>query len=322
MVLFHILLHVVGCGRPALEQEYSTKSVTNTDATLKKIVDTNTLTIGFSDNFLPFSYISPTTNQPMGYAIDISQHIANQVKKQLDQPHLIVNYKLLEQQDIPQYLKSKLIDFECSINKNTALTQPDITFSVGFFVTTSNFLVRQGHTMQDYNNLRNQTVAVVKDSIHEKNLTNFINKNKLGIKVISTTIKQLPSLLEEQSVDVVLDDAILLEGLRLGLKNPKGWYLTEKNHDYAVYACTLRKSDEALKQIVNNSLVDLYASGGIYRLYDKWFKSPLPNSDINLNYLLSMQNVELFAKPYDTPTSDDILRATEDISKAFNIDSK
>lgn len=312
---------LVGCGQSALDNN-SSKAIEKSDATLKKIQETNTITIGFSDGYSPFSFISPEDNQPTGYAVQISQYISNQIKHQLNQPNLQIKYQQLDHDAVFDALRSNVIDFECGSHKNTGIPRLGITFSVGFFVATPKFLVNKMHTFQDYGSLKNKTVAVIKNSEYEKKLKHFIRQNNINTKIISTRATQLPALLKEKQVDAIFNDRVLLENLRLEMYNPDDWYIANLTDTYAVYACTIRKSDDGLKKIIDDSLIDLYANGQIYQLYNKWFTSPLPNSHINLNYSLSIQNAELFAKPYDTPVPDDIIEATHNISKAFNVDSK
>lgn len=311
-----------GCGQPALDLEDTAKSLTKTDETLKKISTTNTINVGFAEDYPPFSYRSEA-GEPIGYAIDISNHIIKQLKLQLNQPNLQVKYHSLEPQYMLTALNSGLIDFECSVNKNMGI-EADTTFSVGFFVTSPKFLVNNKQVFHHYKDLKNQQIAVVSDSVYEKNLKRFIHDNQLNnqVTIHATTPKLLPNLIKEQPIDVVVNDRVFLEHLRFNLQNPEDWYITGDDKMFDVYGCTLRKSDDSFKKLIDDSLIELYASGSIYQLYNKWFKSPLPNSGINMNYLLSVQNAELFAKPYDTPTPDDIVRATGDISKAFNVDSK
>lgn len=312
-----------GCnGQPALEREDTAKTLTNTDTTLKKISMSNTINVGFVEDYAPFSYISEQTGQPTGYSVEISQHIIEKLKSQLNLPNLTVKYHRLEPQYMQNALKSGLIDFECSVNKN--LAKAETAFSMGFFVSNPKFLVNKRLPFHNYKDLSNQQIAVITDSSHEKSVKNYIQKNHLEnkVKLHSVTAKLLPQALQDKPIDVVLHDKIFLEYLRLNTQNPDDWYITGDDDVFEVYACSLRKSDDNFKKMIDDSLVELYASGNIYQLYNKWFRSPLPDADINMNYLLSVHNAELFAKPYDTPAPDDFAQATEDISKAFNVDSK
>ena len=46
--------------------------------TLKKVKDTGTITIGYRDSSIPFSYLDDN-QKPIGFAIDICRHIVDAV---------------------------------------------------------------------------------------------------------------------------------------------------------------------------------------------------------------------------------------------------
>jgi glutamate/aspartate transport system substrate-binding protein len=47
--------------------------------------------------------------------------------------------------------------------------------------------------------------------------------------------------------------------------------------------------------------VDLYKSGGIYPIYDKWFAKPIPPRGVTLNFPLSPALKRALEKPTDSP---------------------
>src|SRR6202171_4669792 len=57
--------------------------------TLKKIKDTGTITIGYRDASIPFSYLDDS-QKPIGYSMDLCYKIVDAVKAQLKLPDLKV----------------------------------------------------------------------------------------------------------------------------------------------------------------------------------------------------------------------------------------
>jgi len=45
----------------------------------------------------------------------------------------------------------------------------------------------------------------------------------------------------------------------------------------------LRKDDVAFKKVVNAAMTNIYKSGQINPIYEKWFQKPIPPKGINLN---------------------------------------
>jgi len=58
--------------------------------TLKKIKDSGSITIGFRDASIPFSYLNDQ-QQPIGYAMDICYRIVDAVKAKLNMPNIKIN---------------------------------------------------------------------------------------------------------------------------------------------------------------------------------------------------------------------------------------
>jgi len=59
----------------------------------------------------------------------------------------------------------------------------------------------------------------------------------------------------------------------------------------------IRKDDAAFKKVVDKATADLYSSGAIKAIYDKWFLKPVPPKGINLNVPMSDALKKVFAKP-------------------------
>ena len=59
--------------------------------TLKKVKDTGTITIGYRDSSIPFSYLDDN-QKPIGFAIDICRVIVDAVKAELKLDKLQVEY--------------------------------------------------------------------------------------------------------------------------------------------------------------------------------------------------------------------------------------
>src|SRR5215470_1638384 len=76
-----VLASLAAYGMPAAAQEAA--RVTALAGTLKKVKDTGTLTLGYRESSLPFSYLN-RRQQPIGYAIDLCREIAEEVSTELD----------------------------------------------------------------------------------------------------------------------------------------------------------------------------------------------------------------------------------------------
>ena len=63
----------------------------------------------------------------------------------------------------------------------------------------------------------------------------------------------------------------------------------------------VRKDDPAFKKAVDDAIVGLYKSGEINKIYSRWFESPIPPKNLNLNFPMSDKVKELIKNPSDKP---------------------
>ena len=54
------------------------------------------------------------------------------------------------------------------------------------------------------------------------------------------------------------------------------------------------------KKVVDNAVTQLYKSGQINPIYEKWFQKPIPPKGINLNVPMSPQFKKVVANPTDS----------------------
>jgi len=66
------------------------------------------------------------------------------------------------------------------------------------------------------------------------------------------------------------------------------------------YGIMLRKDDAEFKKVVDASTANLYKSGAINAIYEKWFLKPVPPKGINLNVPMSDALKKVFASPTDS----------------------
>ena len=69
------------------------------------------------------------------------------------------------------------------------------------------------------------------------------------------------------------------------------------------YGIMLRRDDPASKKVVDNAMTQIYKSGEINKIYEKWFTRPVPPTGINYNVPMSAQFKNLVASPSDSGDS-------------------
>jgi glutamate/aspartate transport system substrate-binding protein len=62
----------------------------------------------------------------------------------------------------------------------------------------------------------------------------------------------------------------------------------------------LRKGDTAFKAVVDRAMTNVYKSGQINAIYEKWFQKPVPPKGVNLQLPMSPALKKVVANPTDS----------------------
>lgn len=61
----------------------------------------------------------------------------------------------------------------------------------------------------------------------------------------------------------------------------------------------LRKDDPQFKKLMDDTIAQVQTSCEAEKLFDKWFKNPIPPKNLNMNFELSDEMKALFKEPND-----------------------
>jgi glutamate/aspartate transport system substrate-binding protein len=92
-------------------------------------------------------------------------------------------------------------------------------------------------------------------------------------------------------------DDILLYSLVASSKAPADYAIGDEAYTIEPYGIMLRKDDPAFQKVADNATAQLYKSGAIMPIYNKWFLAPVPPKNVNLNVPVAPQLKNEFANP-------------------------
>ncbi|MGH7928246.1 MAG: hypothetical protein ACREQV_10670, partial [Candidatus Binatia bacterium] len=96
------------------------------------------------------------------------------------------------------------------------------------------------------------------------------------------------SAVEKKSADAFASDRGILIGLAVTSKDPTRFGLANVLFSYEPYGFMLRRNDGAFRLSVNRALAELYRSGDVVPIYERWFGSfGSPTQAIRSMYLLN-----------------------------------
>lgn len=268
----------------------SLPAVAQVTDTLEKIRKSQVINIGVREDNAPFASFSQ--GKASGYAIDICSKVVDLVRKELKLPDLRVQYVVVTAADRLTKVREGAADIECGTTVNTLSRAKEVDFSYAHFISSTRFMSRKAAGLDDYTTLANQPVGIVKGTTAEK-LFNQLHEEILKTMKLVVFARNQDALkaLESGAIVAVAQGDILLEGMRMQSSRPDQYVISTKPLSIEPMALIVRKNDAAFKAIVDKTLANLYASGEIKPIYDRWFKTE------KLNVPVSLMLAECFRRP-------------------------
>jgi glutamate/aspartate transport system substrate-binding protein len=270
------------------------------EGTLKRIKDSGSITVGHRDASIPFSYYDDK-QQPVGYAVDLCLRIVDAVKNELKMPKLEVKYQLVTSANRIPLMANGTIDLECGSTTNNLARQEQVWFTITHFVTANRWIAKKSANIRSLADLKGKTIVSTAGTTNIKQITEINGQQNLGMNIISANGHPEAFQMVEtgRAVAFVMDD-ILLYSLAAQSRSPGDYAISPVALSVEPYGIMLRKDDAAFKKVVNAAMTNLYKSGQINPIYEKWFLKPVPPKGINLNVPMSDQFKKVVANPTDS----------------------
>src|SRR6185295_5850490 len=271
------------------------------DGTLKKIKDSGAITIGHRDASIPFSYYDDK-QQPIGFAMDLCAKIVDAVKADLKMPKLEVKYQLVTSANRIPLIANGTVDLECGSTTNNIERQKQVGFTITHFLTANRYVTKKSAGIKSIDDLKGKTIVSTSGTTNITQATELNTSKNMGMNIIPANGHSEAFQLVEtgRAVGFAMDD-ILLYSLVASARNPSDFVISDFTLSLPEpYGIMLRRDDPAFKKVVDNAMVQIYKSGEINKLYEKWFLKPGPPRNINLNVPLSPQFKNVIANPTDS----------------------
>src|SRR3972149_4720660 len=202
-----------------------TPALAQAQGTLEKINQSGTLTIGARTGSPPFAYVN-SKNEWVGFSIDLVEVLVKPaLEKKLGKPIKVEKKESTPPTRIP-LLSSNAVDLIAGTMTDTRTRRDSVDFSVTFFVTGAQFLVKKGSPIK-------------------------------GIGDIGGKLREFPGqpaafqALVQGQVDAFTNDGIQLAGLKVKAQNPADWEIVGEFYSYEPYGMAMRKGDADFRAAVN-----------------------------------------------------------------------
>jgi ABC-type amino acid transport substrate-binding protein len=251
------LVVALALGSPAVAQQ----------DTLEKIKSNGVLTIGTRTGSPPFAYINKD-NQWVGFTIDLVEMLVKpSVEKAVGKSIKIEKKESTPPTRIP-LLTSNSVDLIAGTMTDTPQRRESVDFSLTFFYTGAQFLVKKGSPIKGINDVGGKRVAAQQGSTNAKILRE---------KYPQVQLREFPDqpaafqALAQGQVDAFTNDGIQLAGLKAKAPNPSDWEVVGDFYSEEPYGMAMRKGDAKFKAAVDAGLKNGFESGKYFEIYDKWF---------------------------------------------------
>jgi glutamate/aspartate transport system substrate-binding protein len=267
--------------------------------TLKKIKDTDTISLGYRESSIPFSYYDDQQNV-IGYSHEFMMKIVDAVKQKLNLPDLKIRLTPVTPQTRIPLVQNGTVDLECGSTTNNVEREQQVAFSNTIFVIGTRLMTRKDSGIKDWLNLKGKTVVTTAGTTSERLLRKMNQDKGMGMTIISTRDhgESFVTLANGRAVAFMMDDA-LLAGERAKSGRPGEFVIVGTPQSHEAYGCMMRKNDPEFKKVVDDAIAKVERSGEADQIYKKWFESPIPPKGLNLNFPENDDIKALFKSPND-----------------------
>jgi glutamate/aspartate transport system substrate-binding protein len=267
--------------------------------TLKKIKDTGTITVGYRESSIPFSYLDDK-QKPIGYAMDLCMRIVDAVKTELKMPNLKVNLEPVTSSSRIPLLLTGTVDLECGSTTNSTERQKQVSFGPTYFVINVTAAVKKSANINALADLNGKIVSTTSGTTSVPLLKAYEKTKNTQVKEIygKDHAESFLLMADDRSAAFVMDD-ILLAGQIANAKRPEDFKILPESLRQEPYSMMLRKDDPQFKALVDKTIGGIMKSGEIEKMYKKWFISPIPPKNLNMNFPMTPAIKEAFKNPND-----------------------
>jgi ABC-type amino acid transport substrate-binding protein len=238
---------------------------------LKTIVAKRTIAIAYRADAAPFSFVKESI-EPFGYTIDICKAVVASLEKRLNIAGLKIRWVPVTAQSRFEVVASGKADLECGSSTVTLSRMKQVDFSSFVFVESTGLVVKADSGITGLKDLIGKKIAVIDGTTNEKIVAARSDQLQLNASIMRVKDRdEAVSALERGTVDAFANDKLLLISTRF--KRPQALRMLPDDLSIESYAIVLPRGDWELRLAVNTALAQLYGSGEVQSIFDKWFST-------------------------------------------------
>ncbi|HYK13820.1 MAG TPA: amino acid ABC transporter substrate-binding protein [Burkholderiales bacterium] len=239
--------------------------------TLAKIKANGEIRLGYFAASAPFSYVG-TDKSPQGYSVELCQRIAASVQRELGLAQLKTTWVELGLGERIESVRAGRIDIECGTTSWSFSRQQLVDFSLMTFIDGASLLATVDSGIKRITDAGGKRISVIRGTTTERALVAALAKEKMMAELVRVdTREQGFAMLTEGRVDAFASDRFLLLNAFTSLRSNKPLRLADEDFSVEPYALALPRDDARFRIAVNRALAEVFRSGEIAGIYDRWF---------------------------------------------------
>lgn len=260
--------------------------------TLDRIRGTGTLTLGYLPDQPPFS--STEGEGASGYAIDLCQKVAEQLRNQPGLASLKVRFVPLAPKKALDVVRDGGVDLLCSPMVETLKRRQKVSFSLPVYTAGIGVVLRKDapislvkvlsgeveETGPTWRATLNRGLAAHTFAVQGGTVVEDWARDKLRLLKVLVSLETVPSpvegvaLVANGKADAFFASQMILRSLVARDTANTNLMVLDRRFDYEPVSLALARDDEDFRLQVDSALSQVYRSGAIVPLYSKYFGIP------------------------------------------------
>ena len=236
--------------------------------TLKKIRDTKSISLGYRTDSPPFAFTGPD-GQGVGYSVELCKRVVASIERTVG-TSLAVKWVPLSAADRFDKVANGTVDLECGNTSATLSRMERFDFSNLIFVDGGAVLVLADAKIGRLSDLAGKTVGVVAGTTTEQSLKAALKDKLIDAKIVPVKDEnEALTAVQSKTLDGYAADRVKVVALVIRAKTDTKFHLIQEDFAFEPYALMMRR-DPAFRLAVNRALSQVYRSGAIAEIYDRW----------------------------------------------------
>ena len=241
--------------------------------TLDRIKASGVVQMGYREDSAPFSY-KDRDGRVRGYSVELCEKAAAEIGRAAGVNAIKVEWRPLSAAVRLDAVAKGEVDLECGTTTISLSRMASVDFSVPIYVDGGAVLARDASKLTRLADLKGKRVAVIPGTTTEQALARTLSAlGAPAIVVPIATYQEGLGLLASGRVDGLAGDRIVLTTLRQRSPGGRNTDFLPSDISYEPYALVMRRDDPDFRLAVNRALVELYRSGDIDPIFQRYFAS-------------------------------------------------